>query len=170
MLVSAVQHRESTLCIHAAVLSLWVITEDWAELRVLYSRFPWTDSFTHDSVYVSMLLSQFAPPSPFPLGPQVCSLCLCLYFCPANRFTGIIFLESTCMCSYIIVVFLFRTYFTLKYWFHSQCKCARRQTSKEPTTLYLKFQSSGSGTINREGPEAGTIGEGRWHLIGPSKH
>ena len=35
-----------------------------AELPVLYNSFPLAIYFTHDSVYMLMLLSQFAPPSP----------------------------------------------------------------------------------------------------------
>ena len=44
--------------------------------------------FTHslNSVYISILISQFIPPS-LPLWyPKVCSLHLCLYFCSANKF------------------------------------------------------------------------------------
>ena len=37
------------------------------------------------------------------LCPQVCSLCLCLQCCPANRFISLISLDCICMCSYIIV-------------------------------------------------------------------
>ena len=36
------------------------------ELSSLYSSFPLAICFTHGSVYMSMQLSQFAPPSPFP--------------------------------------------------------------------------------------------------------
>ena len=36
-------------------------------------------------VYMSMLLSQFIPPSPSPLCPQVQALLLHFYSCPANR-------------------------------------------------------------------------------------
>ena len=59
-----------------------------------------------------MLLSPFLPFSP-PLGPQVCSLHLCLHSFPANRFINTIILESIGMCSYTMSVFLFLTYFTL---------------------------------------------------------
>ena len=38
-----------------------LITEHQAELPVLYSSFPLAICFTHGSVYMSMLLSQFAP-------------------------------------------------------------------------------------------------------------
>ena len=47
----------------------------------------------HDGVCKSVLLSQFIslspPPSPC---PHAYSVCLCLYFCPANRFICTIFL------------------------------------------------------------------------------
>ena len=36
-----------------------------------------------------------------PLRPQVCSLCLCLHCCPANRFIGTIFLDSIRMHSWM---------------------------------------------------------------------
>ena len=44
-----------------------VITEHQAELPVLYSRFPLTICFTHGSVYMSILISQFVTPSSSPL-------------------------------------------------------------------------------------------------------
>ena len=43
-------------------------------LSVLFSNFPLTIYFTHDSVSMSMLPSQFVPPSPSPLCPPVHSL------------------------------------------------------------------------------------------------
>ena len=48
--------------------------------------------FTHGCVYMSMLLSQFVPPSPSLTASRVCSLCLHLYSCPTNRFISTIFL------------------------------------------------------------------------------
>ena len=53
-----------------------------------------TICFTHGSVCRSVLLAQSVLPSPSPLGPQVHSLRLCLYFCPADRFTSTIFPNS----------------------------------------------------------------------------
>ena len=35
-------------------------------------------------MYTFQLLSQFVPPSPSPAVSKICSLCLCLYSCPAN--------------------------------------------------------------------------------------
>ena len=39
-------------------------TEHWVEIPVSYSKFPLALYFTYVSVYVSMLLFQFIPPSP----------------------------------------------------------------------------------------------------------
>ena len=47
---------------------------------------------TH-SVYISVLLNSSHPLFPL-LGPQVRSLRLCFYSCPANRFISTIFLDS----------------------------------------------------------------------------
>ena len=57
----------------------------------------------------SLLYSQFTPPSPSPMCPQVCSLHLHLYSCPANRFIQTIFLDSTYMHHYMIFDSLFLT-------------------------------------------------------------
>ena len=38
---------------------------------VWYSKFPLVICFTYGNVYVSVLLSQFVPPSPSPLEPKV---------------------------------------------------------------------------------------------------
>ena len=43
---------------------------------------------------------------------KFCSLCLCLYSCPANRFICTIFLDSTYMWWHTKFVILFPTYFT----------------------------------------------------------
>ena len=80
----------------------------------------------HMAVYMcKILISQSAPPFLPPLCPHACSLCLCLYFCPADRFICTIFLDSTYMCYYAIFVFLFLTDFTLynRLWSHPHlCK------------------------------------------------
>ena len=47
--------------------------------------------FTYGSVYMTVLLSQLFHPLLPPLCPQVHSLCLCLYSCPAKRFICTIF-------------------------------------------------------------------------------
>ena len=51
------------------------------------------------------------PTLSFPQCPQICSLCLRLHCCPANRFISTIFLES--IHELIYIFFLFLTYFTL---------------------------------------------------------
>ena len=56
-----------------------------------------TSCFTHASIYMAMH-SQFVSPSAVPsLYPQVRSLYLHLYSCPANRFISANFLDSICM-------------------------------------------------------------------------
>ena len=67
-------------------------TQHQADLPVLCSCFPLAIYFTFGSVYMSMPLSHFIPayPSPSPC-PQVPSLCLRLYSCPAPRFFRTIF-------------------------------------------------------------------------------
>ena len=75
MLVSAIHHHESVtgiLCPLPLELpshpqphpTLYVVTKQWIELSVSHSKFPLSVSFTYGNVYVSMLLSQFFPPSP----------------------------------------------------------------------------------------------------------
>ena len=74
-------------------------------------------SILHLVVYIcpchSLTSSQLTP---FPSScPQVHSLCLCLYSCPAPRCfrTVFFFLDSIYMCQHTVFVFLFLTYFTL---------------------------------------------------------
>ena len=57
-------------------------------------------------------LNSFHPLLPR-LCPRVCSLCLCLHCCPANRSTSTIFPDFIYMCWYTIFVFHFLIYFTL---------------------------------------------------------
>ena len=119
--VSDVQWSESTICIHKSpfswtfsplptpVPSILVITEQWAELLVLYSRFPLAIYFTDGNVYISVLIFHSSHPCLLPLCPHVCSVCLCFYSCPTNKFICTLLLDST----YMILVFLFLTQFTL---------------------------------------------------------
>ena len=67
----------------------------------LCSRFLLVIYFIHISVHMSIPISQFITPPPHPPTtfppwcPYVCSLHLCLYFCLANQFICIVFLDST---------------------------------------------------------------------------
>ena len=93
-----------------------VVTKHQADLPVLCGCFPLAIYFTFGSVYMSMLPYHFIPayPSPSPC-PQVHSLHLRLYSCPAPRFFRSIFffLDSIYMCQHMVFVLLFLTYFTL---------------------------------------------------------
>ena len=118
VLVSVVQQCESAVSIlyhlpieppsHTPPIPpLQDITEYRAELPVLYSSFPRTIYFTYDYIYIhtyiythtyqSYSLNSSHPLLP-PLCPQVHSLYLCLYSCPANRVISTIFLDSIYMC------------------------------------------------------------------------
>ena len=68
-----------------------VVTKHRAELLVLCSCFPLAIYLTIRSVYLSMPLSHFLPPSPSPSLGQVHSLHLHLYSWPAPRFFRTIF-------------------------------------------------------------------------------
>ena len=48
-----------------------------------------------NSVYMSIPIFQFLPPPPSPLGIHIFLFYICLYFCFANKFICIIFLDST---------------------------------------------------------------------------
>ena len=97
---------------------LQVVTKHLADLPVLCGCFPLAIYFTFGSIYKSMPLSHFIPayPSPSPC-PQIHSLRLRLYSCPAPRFFRTFFffliLDSTYVCQHTVFVFLFLTYFTL---------------------------------------------------------
>ena len=41
-----------------------LVTEHWVELPLSHSKYPMAICFTYGKVYVSVLLSQFVPPSP----------------------------------------------------------------------------------------------------------
>ena len=90
---------------------LQVVTEHQADLPVQCSCFPLASCFTFGSVYMSVLLSHFVPASPSPSPcPQVHSLRLRLYSCPAPRFIRTVFLfDSIYMCQHTVFVFLFLT-------------------------------------------------------------
>ena len=72
---------------------LQVIAEHQAGLPVLCSSFPLAMCFTHDSMYMSVLLPQFVLLLAL-LCPQVHSLHLHLHFFPVNWYISTIFLDS----------------------------------------------------------------------------
>ena len=79
--------------------------KDWTQVSHIAGRFftVWATreaSFTHGSIYMSMLFSQFVPPSPSFLCAHICSLHLHLYPCSANRFICAIFSYSTYISSF----------------------------------------------------------------------
>ena len=92
MLVSAIQQHESATGIHMSPPS-WtsllpptpshpsrLSMSTGFELPASYSKFPWLSNFTYGSVYVSMLLSQFVPPSPsLPVSKSLFSVLSILY-------------------------------------------------------------------------------------------
>ena len=73
-----------------------VTAEPWVEFPVLYSTFSLVISFIHsiNTAYVSIPIPQFTPPPPLPPWHlHICFLCLCLYFCFANKIIFTIFLN-----------------------------------------------------------------------------
>ena len=107
MLVFAVQRSESVLCIHISLLSCLPPTHpslQSAELSFLCVMASYLRSVWHMVVCMSILLSQFVPPS----APPTVSLfsILHLYSCPGNWFICTVFLDSTYMHWYIFVFLL----------------------------------------------------------------
>ena len=80
-----------------------VITEHWAELPMLYSRFPLSDTWSCIQVNPNLPIS---PTLPFPSCSH-CSLCLHQYFCLGNWFICTVLLDSTYMHYYAMFVILF---------------------------------------------------------------
>ena len=122
VLVSAVQCESAHVCIYP--LPLEPLSHSPAPPHPLgHHRAPgWAPcaaashwlSVLHIRGYVCQCYSPNAShPLLPPLCPQVCSLRLHLYSCPANRFISTVFLDSMFMGYYMIFVFLFLTYFTL---------------------------------------------------------
>ena len=111
-------HISSLLCLPPTlpIPPLQVVTKHQADLPVLCGCFPLAIYSTIGSIYKSMALSHFVPayPSPCPC-PQVHSLRMSLYSCPAPRFfrTFFFFLDFIYMCQHTLFLFLFLTSFTL---------------------------------------------------------
>ena len=79
------------------ILPIEVATEHQAGPPVLCISFPLVIYLTQDSVYTSVLLSQFVLPFLPLLWRPVCSLYLHLHFFSINRFISTIFLDSIYM-------------------------------------------------------------------------
>ena len=96
---------------------LQVVTKHRADLPVLCGCIPLAIYFTFGSVYMHRPLSHFVPAYSCPsLSPQVHSLHLRLYSCPAPRFFRFFFfffLDFIYMCQHTVFIFLFLNYFTL---------------------------------------------------------
>ena len=81
-------------------------------LPVLYGSFPLAIFFTHGNVYMSLLLSQFIPPSPSSSVSTSPSFMSPSPFLPGKWFISTTFLDSIYIHSYIFV-FLFLTFHSI---------------------------------------------------------
>ena len=120
VLVSAVQWSESAIWIH---ISLPFCTPSPNSTYLGYHGAPnWTPyaiqhvpppiCFTHSSAQISIPNSYFIPHYLSPTHIHTSILYMCGSSCPRNRFICVIFLDSTYRQWYMILVFLFLTYFT----------------------------------------------------------
>ena len=93
---------------------LQVVTKHRADLPVLCGCFPLAIYFTFGSLYMSVPLSHFVPayPSSSPR-PQVHSLCLQLYSCPATKFISTFFFFRFHIYALAYGICFSLTYFTL---------------------------------------------------------
>ena len=121
--ISSLLHLRPTL----PIPPLQLVTKHRADLPVLCSCFPLAIYFTFGSVYMSVLLSHFVPASPSPGScPQVHSLHLRLYSCPATRLISTVFLDSIYVCQQMVFVSLFLTYFKLCDYLQPHLWCCKR--------------------------------------------
>ena len=118
---------------------LWVFTNYQADLPVLCSCFPLAIYFTCGSVYMCMLLSHFVPVYTSPsLCPQVHSLHLHLYSCPAPRFFRTIFL----FFRFHIYVLAYGICFSLSDLLHSAWQTLGPSTSLQITQFHFFLRLS----------------------------
>ena len=83
------------------------------EVPVRYSRFSLVPYFIHSSVFISVPTSQFIPPI-FSLPVSVYVFCISVSQLLLCKKVCIMLLNSTCKQYYMIFIFLFLTYFTLR--------------------------------------------------------
>ena len=109
-------HIPSLLCLPPTlpIPLLQVVTKHRADLPVPCGCFSLAIYFTFGSVHMSMPFSHFILAYPSPSAcPQVHSLCLHLYSCPATRFFRTFFFFSfyiPYLCGILIRVFIFSGY------------------------------------------------------------
>ena len=115
-IVSAVQRRESAESPHICRLPGAPLPPSlptlYGQNHLMLRSSPLAVHFAHGGVYTAVVLSQFVPLLP-PLSPQVPSLRLRLYSCPADRFLSTTFQDSLGTHYSTTFVSLFLTYFTL---------------------------------------------------------
>ena len=130
--IASLLHLPPTLLIPP----LQVVTKQRADLPVLCSCFPLAIYFTSGSVYMHMPLSQFVPASTSPCPhPQVHSLHLRLYSCPAPRvFRTILFV---CFQIPYIYVLAYGIYFSLSDLLHSVYQSLGPSTSLQITQFHF---------------------------------
>ena len=101
VLVSTVQQNESIIYIHIIsfhwdFLPNQVTRVHLIEFLVLYSMFSWVICSKHsiNSIHASIPIFHSLPPPHSPWYPNIWTLCLCLYFCFANKIIYTIFTDS----------------------------------------------------------------------------
>ena len=72
-----------------------------------------TGNLFHTLCMVQCYSLRSSHPRLLPQSPKVCSIHLCLFFCPAYRVIVTIFLNAIYMHQYTVLVFIFLAYFTL---------------------------------------------------------
>ena len=111
VLISAIQQCESAISIHMAPPSWTSLPRPphpfplgclgaWGWASLSYSNSPSAVYFTFGNIHISVF--NLSHPLLPPLCPQFCSLCLCLYSCPANWFISAIFLFHVYALTYNI--------------------------------------------------------------------
>ena len=98
-----IHHIYPYISSHLDFLPNQVIRVHLVEFLVLYSMFSWVIYFKHsiNSIHASIPIFHSLPPPHSPWYPNIWSLCLCLYFCFANKIIYTIFPYSIYIYIYI---------------------------------------------------------------------